>query len=59
MALLGNARVSVREPEDKNLDLVVEGAALVLTRTGRFSKRLIYGVHVNEDLNLRGVGSDP
>ena len=55
MALFGYARVSMREPEAKNLDLVVEGDALVVTHIGRLPKRLIYGVQVMEDLNLRGV----
>ena len=53
--MFGYARVSMREPEDKNLDLVVEGDALVVTHIGRLPRRLIYGVQVNEDLNLRGV----
>ena len=35
MALFGYARVSMREPEDKSLDLVVEGDALVVTHIYR------------------------
>ena len=32
------ARVSVREPEDKNLDLVVKGNTLVVTHIDRLSR---------------------
>ena len=38
MTLYGYARVSVREPEDKNLDLQVEGDTLVVTHIYRLSR---------------------
>ena len=38
MTLYGYARVSVREPEDKNLGLVVEGDTLMVTHIDRLSR---------------------
>ena len=55
MTLYGYARVSVREPEDKNLDLVVEGDTLVVTHIDRLSRGLTHGLQVIEGLHRAGV----
>ena len=55
MTLYGYARVSMREPADKNLDLQVEGDTLVVTHVYRLSRGLTYGFQEIEDLHLRGV----
>ena len=43
ITLYDYARVSVREPEDKNLDLVVKGNTLVVTHIDRLSRDWLMG----------------